>query len=34
MAERARKEISDRVAAIRDKLLQERNEEVQVRYEA
>ncbi|GIM00334.1 hypothetical protein Vretimale_5477 [Volvox reticuliferus] len=29
MAERARKEVSERVAAIREKLLQERNEEVQ-----
>ncbi|KXZ53290.1 hypothetical protein GPECTOR_7g1184 [Gonium pectorale] len=29
MAERARKEVAERVAAIREKLLQERNEEVQ-----
>ncbi|GFR47914.1 hypothetical protein Agub_g9714 [Astrephomene gubernaculifera] len=29
MAERARKEVTERVAAIREKLLQERNEEVQ-----
>lgn len=31
MAERARKEVSERTAAIRDKLMQERNEEVEVR---
>lgn len=29
MAERARKEVAERTAAIRDKLLQERNEEIE-----
>lgn len=30
MAERARKEVAERVAAIREKLLEERNSEIQV----
>ena len=31
MAERARKEVTERTAAIRDKLMQERNNEIEVR---
>ena len=30
MAERARKEVAERTAAIREKLMQERNEEIEV----